>query len=128
MSRLCGLRRDGAFVHVLFLFLTGKIGMPKDYAERITRLLDQRSKLTVRLNTLGQKAKSESRKLDTRRKIIVGGTVLAYMEKDARFASLIRLLLDASVGRPSAAIKDLLAPVDPPAPSPAPVAPKSRAR
>jgi hypothetical protein len=102
--------------------------MPKDYAERITRLLDQRSKLTVRLNTLGQKAKSESRKLDTRRKIIVGGTVLAYMEKDARFASLIRLLLDASVGRPSAAIKDLLAPVDPPAPSPAPVAPKSRAR
>jgi hypothetical protein len=104
--------------------------MPKIYAERITRLLDQRSKLTVRLNTLGQKAKSESRKLDTRRKIIVGGTVLAYMEKDARFASLIRLLLDASVGRPNdrAAIKDLLAPVDPPAPSPAPVAPKSRAR
>ena len=42
-----------------------------------------------RLNTLEQKSKTEARKRDTRRKIIVGGAVIAQMEKDQTFADAV---------------------------------------
>jgi hypothetical protein len=84
--------------------------MPNDYAERIAKLLDRRSKLNVRLNVLDQKSKLENRKLDTRCKIIVGGSVIAHMQKNPDFAKLIRVFLETSVGRPNdrAAIRHLL--------------------
>ena len=88
--------------------------------KKISKLLQKREKLDSRLNTLQQKAKVESRKLDARRKIVVGGAVIARMEKDPAFAASIRSLLLASVGRPKdrAAIADLVG--ETPAPSPAP--------
>jgi hypothetical protein len=52
-----------------------------------------------RLNALQQKAKGEARKRETRQKIIVGGLVLAYMEKDPSFADRIRDLLAGGVTR-----------------------------
>ena len=73
--------------------------MPKDYADRIAKLKEQREKIEARLNTLGQKAKADERKRDTRRKIIVGGAIIVQMEKDAAFAAHVGKLLNASVGR-----------------------------
>ena len=68
--------------------------------------------LKHRLTKLEAKAKSEKHKLDTRRKIIVGGAVLAEMHKDPDFAAVVRALLLRYVARPNdrAAVADLLAP------------------
>ena len=59
---------------------------------------------------LEQKEKSQTRKLDTRRKIIVGGAVLAEMHKDPEFAAVVRALLLRYVARPNDrdAVADLL--------------------
>ena len=62
--------------------------MVKNVEERIARIKQQREALAQRLNTLEQKAASEARKRDTRRKIIVGGAIIAQMEKVAGFAGL----------------------------------------
>jgi hypothetical protein len=89
--------------------------MKKPLPDRIAELKQRKHKLTARLNTLESKAKKEDRKRDTRRKIIVGGAVLAHMEKDHAFANWLRSLLACSVGRINdrQTISDLL----PPAPS-----------
>ena len=83
--------------------------MPKSYGERIEKLKEQREKIERRLNTLEQKATNKKWKRDTRRKIIVGGAVLAEMQIDAEFAHVIRGLLARYVGRPSGASLKLLA-------------------
>ena len=91
--------------------------MPKDYSDRIAKLKQQRAKIEARLNTLDQKAKDESRKRETRQKIIIGGAVLAEMEKDDDFATSIRVLLSRYVGRPrdKETLGDILrSPKDPP--------------
>ncbi len=84
--------------------------MVKNVEERIARIKQQREALAQRLNTLEQKAASEARKRDTRRKIIVGGAIIAQMEKDAAFANAVRKILAQSVGRQNdrEAIADLL--------------------
>ena len=91
-------------------FLRGA-GMVKNVDERIARIKQQREALAQRLNALEQKSKSEARKRDTRRKIIVGGAVIAQMEKMPDFANLVRVVLNAAVGRQNdrEAIADLLA-------------------
>jgi hypothetical protein len=84
--------------------------MPKDYGEQIEKLKAQRQKIERRLNTLEQKAIDKGHKRDTRRKIIVGGAVLAEMQIDADFANVIHGLLARHVRRPNdrEAIADLL--------------------
>jgi hypothetical protein len=91
----------------------GGVGMVKNVEERIARIKQQREALAQRLNALEQKAASEARKRDTRRKIIVGGAIMAKMEKDAGFAATVRQILAQSVGRQNdrEAIADLLAAV-----------------
>ncbi len=85
--------------------------MVKNVDERIARIKQQREALAQRLNALEQKSKSEARKRDTRRKIIVGGAIIVQMEKDAGFAAAVRQILAQSVGRQNdrEAIADLLA-------------------
>ena len=85
--------------------------MPADLSERIAHLKQQREKLSHRLNVLEQKEKSQTCKLDTRRKIIVGGAVVAEMHKDPEFAAVVRALLLRYVARPNdrAAVAELLA-------------------
>ena len=85
--------------------------MAKNVDERIARIKQQREALAQRLNALEQKAASEARKRDTRRKIIVGGAIIAQMEKEAGFAASVRQILAQSVGRQNdrEAIADLLA-------------------
>jgi hypothetical protein len=84
--------------------------MPKNYGEQIEKLKAQRQKIERRLNTLEQKAIDKGHKRDTRRKIIVGGAVLAEMQIDADFANVIQGLLARHVERPNdrEAITDLL--------------------
>ena len=84
--------------------------MPKSYGERIEKLKEQREKIERRLNTLEQKATNKKWKRDTRRKIIVGGAVLAEMQIDPEFADVIKGLLPRYVERPNdrADITDLL--------------------
>ncbi len=72
--------------------------MTKTVAELIARLKDKGQKLGLRLNSLEREAKDH--KLDTRRKIIVGGVVIAEMEKDPDFANVVQTLLLRYVGRP----------------------------
>ena len=86
--------------------------MANDISERIAQLKQKQEQLARRLNALEQKEKSQTRKLDTRRKIIVGGAVVAEMHKDAEFAAVVRALLLRYVARPNdrAAVADLLAP------------------
>ena len=86
--------------------------MANDISGRIAQLKQKQEQLARRLNALEQKEKSQTRKLDTRRKIIVGGAVLSEMHKDPEFASVLRALLLRYVARPNdrEAVADLLAP------------------
>ena len=86
--------------------------MANDISGRIAQLKQKQEQLARRLNALEQKEKSQTRKLDTRRKIIVGGAVLSEMHKDPEFAAVVRALLLRYVARPNdrAAVADLLAP------------------
>jgi hypothetical protein len=84
--------------------------MAKDIAAQLARIKEQEEKLAKRKSALEQKAKTEDRKRDTRRKIVVGGAVLDHMQKDSDFARVICDLLAQSVGRPTdkEVIADLL--------------------
>lgn len=97
--------------------------MAKDYDEQLAKLKAKREQLDARMSKLAQQAKDENRKRDARRKIIVGGAILAYMEKDESFARAVRSILGAYVGRPKdkEVIEDLLNELTKPAPAaPAP--------
>ncbi len=84
--------------------------MTKDISGRIAQLKQKQQQLARRLNALEQKEKSQTRKLDTRRKIIVGGAVVAEMQKDSEFAAVVRAVLLRYVARPNdrQALADLL--------------------
>ena len=84
--------------------------MTNDISKRIAHLKQQREKLSQKLNRLEHKEKSQARKLDTRRKIIIGGAVLSEMQKDFEFAAVVRSMLLRYVARPNdrAAVADLL--------------------
>jgi electron transfer flavoprotein alpha subunit len=81
-------------------------------ADRIAALKAQQEALTQRLSQLEAKERADQRKLDTRRKIVVGGAVLAHLQKDPLFAQTLAMVLNATVGRPldRAVIADLLQP------------------
>ena len=101
--------------------------MVKNVDERIARIKQQREALAQRLNALEQKSKSEARKRDTRRKIIVGGAIIAQMEKDAG----LRQLSCAHFSTPPSGVKMTARPLPicstPPPASPARRLPKKAA-
>jgi hypothetical protein len=88
------------------------IFMARSLSERLAIIQAKKNTLAAREDALKAKAKSEGRKLDTRRKIVVGGAVLSAMEKDDAFAIYMRSLLGQYVGRQidRQAIGDLLPP------------------
>ena len=63
--------------------------------ERIARLEARRAALTARLNRLTARDAHQARKLDTRRKVLVGAMVLEQAEKDPQLKA--RLDRDLSV-------------------------------
>ena len=89
--------------------------MAPQLEDRIASLKAKKLALASRLTQLEAKAKSEARKRETRRKIVVGAAVIAAMETDGFLASRIRALLAQAVTRDNDldVIGDLLAPPSP---------------
>lgn len=63
------------------------------------KLEKQRAQIEARLKALDAKDKTEQRKRDARRKIIVGGAVLAHAAQHPAFADVLRGVLNAAVTR-----------------------------
>jgi hypothetical protein len=74
--------------------------MAKPITDKIAALKARQEKLASQLSSLSAKAKTEERKRDTRRKILVGGAVLAAIESDTGLAEMVRLALDMNLTRP----------------------------
>jgi hypothetical protein len=89
------------------------MGKPKPLTERIASIRTRREQLALKERQLAAKERSDKRKRDTRRKIVVGAAVLTAIEKDPILARMITRVLAASVGRAQdkEVILDLLSPV-----------------
>ena len=68
-------------------------------AERLAALKQKKAALESQIAKLTAKEKAEERKLDARRKIIVGGAVMAHAKIDAAFGHALRQVLKAAVTR-----------------------------
>jgi hypothetical protein len=72
----------------------------KSLDDQLAELTKRQEQLEARRLSLLAVKKSEDRKQDTRRKIIVGAAVLAHAELDPQFAALLQVVLDRAVLRP----------------------------
>jgi hypothetical protein len=87
----------------------------KSLDDQLAELTRKRDQLEARRQALVASKKSADRKLDARRKIIVGAAVMAHAELNPSFADQLRAILNAAVTRAidRNVIPDLLsAPVD----------------
>ena len=75
----------------------------------------RKKQIEAQLANLAAKNKDAARKLETRRKVIVGAAVLAHAEIDDPFATLLREVLAKAVQRP-ADLRDIADLLQPPAP------------
>lgn len=82
----------------------------RSHAEQLATLQEQRAKLDARMKALQARQKEETRKTDTRRKIVVGGAVLAHAALHPEFAAVLRGVLKVAVTRDidKAVVADLL--------------------
>jgi len=82
----------------------------KSLDEQLAELTKRKDQLEARRLALLAVKKSSDRKLDTRRKIVVGAAVLAHAELNPSFADQLREILDPAVQRPvdRGVIEDLL--------------------
>ena len=64
----------------------------KPQLTKIERMKQRQKKLTSDIRKEENKLKSQDRKDDTRRKIIMGALVFAHMEKDAEFKAICERL------------------------------------
>jgi len=74
--------------------------MAKPITDKIAALKARQEELAAQLSALTAKAKVEDRKRDTRRKIVIGGAILAALETDTALADTLRRVLTANVTRP----------------------------
>jgi len=93
--------------------------MTEKTAARLESLRKRKAQLENRIAAAEQQAKVAARKLDARRKIIVGGAVLAAIADSPGLAAMVKTVLAQRVTRAHdrAAVADLL---DAPAPKPTP--------
>ena len=82
----------------------------KTDAERLAALKQREAALKAKIARIENKAKTEDRKRDTRRKIIVGGAVMAHARHDADFRRLLQEVLKEVVTKDAdkEVIKDFL--------------------
>lgn len=82
----------------------------KSTSQRIESARAQKAQIEAKLAALEARQKSDERKRDTRRKIVVGAAVLAHAERDATFRDALKAALRAAVTRDidKAAIADML--------------------
>ena len=90
--------------------------MTEKTTDRLARLQERKAALERQIAAAERQAKASARKWDTRRKIILGGAVLAAIETDPAVRQRVRALLAERVTRPNdrATIADLLADPTPP--------------
>lgn len=83
-------------------------------------LVEKRKKIDAKLKALDNKQKAEERKALTRRKIIVGGAVLAHASLHPEFAVILSEALNLAVTseRDREALSDILGPLKPDNPAP----------
>lgn len=90
--------------------------MTESAAAKLSRLKQRKTQLEARIADAENKAKSDAKKaartLETRRKIIVGGSILAAIEDSPGLREMVRTVLAHRVTRPldRAAVLDLLEP------------------
>ncbi len=82
----------------------------KSAQDRIEALKQQLAAKKATLERLQAKQSAAARKADARRKIIVGGAVLAHAEHDPAFAKVLKAALQKAVTRDKdrEAVSDLL--------------------
>jgi hypothetical protein len=85
-------------------------GPRKTLQERIEEELKRQEEAKAVLNALKARAKAEERKLDTRRKIIVGAAALAQAREDREFLKVLRKVALARIVREQdiAVVRDFL--------------------
>lgn len=90
--------------------------MTERHADRLSRLQHRKEQLERQISAAEKQAKAAARKWDTRRKVILGGAVLAALESDPALRERVRTLLAERVTRPHdrATVADLLADPTPP--------------
>ncbi len=71
--------------------------MRKTLDERLDELKQKKQAIEKQLSIVEKRKKQTGRKLDTRRKIIVGGAVLAHAETDPVFCQALQLALQKAV-------------------------------
>ena len=78
--------------------------------DRLTRLQQRKAELERQIAAAERDAREAGRKLETRRKIIVGGAILAAIAESPGLAGMVKTVLARRVTRPAdrAAIADLL--------------------
>jgi hypothetical protein len=83
----------------------------KTDAERLALLKQKETELKARIAKIENKAKAEDRKRDARRKIIIGGAVMAHAKHDKAFGAALKQALQAAVTKEAdrEVIKDFLA-------------------
>ncbi len=83
----------------------------KTVDDRIGFLNGKRRDIDKKIGTLRTRQNGERRKLDTRRKLILGGAVMAHAKLDAEFAKALRVALHKAVApRDKAIVGDLMEP------------------
>ena len=95
------------FTHAREIHLTRS---HKSFDEQIAQITRRQDQLDAQRVALLAMKKAADRKLDARRKIIVGAAVLAHAELHPAFADALRAVLDLAITRPvdRDAIPDLL--------------------
>ena len=92
--------------------------MTEKTTDRLSRLQQRRAALDRQIAAAESEAKAAARKLDTRRKIIIGGAILAAIADSPGLAEMVKTVLAQRVTRTldRAAVADLLG--DAPKPGP----------
>ena len=90
--------------------------MTEKQVSRLARLQQRKEQLERQIAAAERQAKTAARKWDTRRKVILGGAILAALEADPALRQQVRALLAERVTRPHdrATVADLLADPTPP--------------
>jgi protein subunit release factor B len=68
--------------------------------DRIENLRARRAQLDAELSRLEAKTRSENRKMDTRRKILIGAIIMQEMEDDPEVDAHVKGLLEKRLSKP----------------------------
>ena len=66
--------------------------MQRNPMSKLNRLIEQRNAINARIRDAESKLRDNERRLDTRRKVLAGATVLAWAKRDSDFCA--RLMME----------------------------------